>query len=89
MDRITYTKNDSDPRRFFPAVTSGPYPQETKQTLAWLISYAEATRQAGLVWGGDFRTIYDPGHIQLGEIATTALHRAYTQGTSTLAELLK
>ena len=40
MDRITYTKNDSDPRRFFPAVTSGPYPQETKQTLAWLISYA-------------------------------------------------
>lgn len=50
---------------------------------------AEATRQAGLVWGGDFRAIYDPGHIQLGEIATTALHRAYTQGTSTLAELLK
>ena len=50
---------------------------------------AEATRQAGLVWGGGFRTIYDPGHIQLGEIATTALHRAYTQGTSTLAELLK
>ena len=40
MDRITYTKNDSDPRRFLPAVTSGPYPQETKQTLAWLISYA-------------------------------------------------
>ena len=37
---------------------------------------AEATRQAGLVWGGDFRAIYDPGHIQLGEIATTALHRA-------------
>ena len=40
MDRITYTKNDSDPRRFLPAVTSGPYPQEAKQTLAWLISYA-------------------------------------------------
>lgn len=40
MNRITYTKNDSDPRRFLPAVTSGPYPQETKQTLAWLISYA-------------------------------------------------
>lgn len=50
---------------------------------------AEATRQAGLVWGGDFRTIYDPGHIQLGEISTAALHRAYTQGTSTLAALLK
>lgn len=42
MDRITYTKNDSDPR-FLPAVTSGPYPQETKQTLAWLISYAAKT----------------------------------------------
>lgn len=26
--------------------------------------------------------------IQLGEISTAALHRAYTQGTSTLAELL-
>ena len=50
---------------------------------------AQATRQAGLVWGGDFRTIYDPGHIQLGEISTAALHRAYTQGTSTLADLLK
>lgn len=40
MDRITYTNNDSDPRRFLPAVTSGPYPQEAKQTLAWLLSYA-------------------------------------------------
>lgn len=40
MDRITYTKNDSDPRRFLPAVTSGPYAPEIKQTLAWLISYA-------------------------------------------------
>lgn len=49
---------------------------------------AQATRQAGLVWGGEFRTIYDPGHIQLGEISTAALHRAYTQGTSTLADLL-
>lgn len=49
---------------------------------------ANATRQAGLVWGGDFRTLYDPGHIQLGEIATASLHRAYTQGTTTLAGLL-
>lgn len=40
MDRITYTNNDSDPRRFLPAVNGGPYPQEAKQTLAWLISYA-------------------------------------------------
>lgn len=49
---------------------------------------AALTRKVGLVWGGDFRSIYDPGHIQLGEIAVAALHRAYTQGTTTLAGLL-
>lgn len=40
MDKIAYTKNDSDPRRFLAAVNSGPYLPEAKQTLAWLISYA-------------------------------------------------
>lgn len=40
MDRTTYTSNDSDPRRFLPAVTSGPYTPEMKLTLAWLLSYA-------------------------------------------------
>lgn len=40
MDETKYIRNDSDPRRFLPAVTSGPYAPEIKQTLAWLISYA-------------------------------------------------
>lgn len=40
MDRIKHISGDSDLRRFLPAVTSGPYAPEMKQTLAWLISYA-------------------------------------------------
>ena len=31
---------------------------------------------------------YDPGHVQLGSLPTATLHRAYTTGASTLAQLL-
>lgn len=44
--------------------------------------------QLGLVWGGAWRTPYDPGHVQLGSISTSALHRAYTTGSNTLANIL-
>ena len=43
----------------------------------------------GLVWGGDFKSIYDPGHVQLGELSTATLHHAYTTGSATLAQLLQ
>ena len=42
-----------------------------------------------LVWGGDFKSIYDPGHVQLGELSTATLHHAYTTGSATLAQLLQ
>lgn len=39
--------------------------------------------------GGDFKSIYDPGHVQLGELSTATLHHAYTTGSATLAQLLQ
>lgn len=49
---------------------------------------AALAHKLGLVWGGDWRSPYDPGHVQLGSISTSALHRAYTTGSNTLANLL-
>ena len=49
---------------------------------------AVLARQLGLVWGGAWRTPYDPGHVQLGELSTATLHHAYTTGSATLAQLL-
>ena len=49
---------------------------------------AALAHKLGLVWGGDWRSPYDPGHVQLGSIPTATLHHAYTTGTSTLAQLL-
>lgn len=49
---------------------------------------AALAHKLGLVWGGDWRSPYDPGHVQLGSIPTATLHRAYTTGASTLAQLL-
>ncbi len=49
----------------------------------------DAAKQAGLVWGGNFASIYDPGHVQLGELPVSQLDRAYTQGTYTLHELMR
>lgn len=49
---------------------------------------AAIAHKVGLVWGGDFRSIYDPSHVQLGGISTSALHHAYTTGSNTLAQLL-
>ena len=52
------------------------------------IFMAVLARQLGLVWGGAWRTPYDPGHVQLGELSTATLHHAYTTGSATLAQLL-
>lgn len=49
---------------------------------------AALARKLGLVWGGDWRSPYDPGHVQLGSISTAALHHSYTTGSNTLAQLL-
>ena len=48
---------------------------------------AALAHKLGLVWGGDWRSPYDPGHVQLGSLPTATLHRAYTTGASTLAQL--
>ena len=50
---------------------------------------AALAHKLGLVWGGDFKSIYDPGHVQLGELSTATLHHAYTTGSATLAQLLQ
>lgn len=50
---------------------------------------AALAHKLGLVWGGDFKSIYDPGHVQLGELPTAILHHAYTTGSATLAQLLQ
>lgn len=50
---------------------------------------AAICKKLGLVWGGSFQSIYDPGHVQLGELAVSQLDRAYTQGTYTLHELMR
>lgn len=49
---------------------------------------AAIARKVGLVWGGDFRSIYDPGHVQLGELSTALLHHSWISGANPLAKLL-
>lgn len=49
---------------------------------------AALAHKLGLVWGGDWRSPYDPGHVQLGSLPTATLHHAYTTGANTLAQLL-
>lgn len=50
---------------------------------------ATAAHEIGLVWGGDWTSIYDPGHVQLGEMSVATLDRAYTSGNYTLTDLIR
>lgn len=49
---------------------------------------AAVAKKLGLVWGGNFASIYDPGHVQLTEIPVSRLHAAYTTGSYNLHHML-
>lgn len=49
----------------------------------------DIAKSVGLVWGGSWTSIYDPGHVQLGEVSVATLNQAYTTGLTQLSALIK